>query len=1011
NLMQFIIRSGEFSDILRYCLVKDPDQRPTAADVLRHPFLAKAKNNAGVRALISEAKAEVVEVEEQVIPDDVNPIDTTAVDGVVQPTESIVANGLAIAEEPDQPVIATATYAVVLKKSDREHHKKPAPPRPTAEAKTPTETKVFPAENIYEEVVERKSPTENTVLPLNVEPPPADLVEEIVRTSPDETVTPVNVSPVNENQSSLSDVVATSSSVEHVPSPPLPSSETMETHTFVRDDAPAQDIVSVQCVSVASDGVADELPVTRAESAASDTLQQVVEAVVPQEEHVTQVVIAYDRDNTPAAIVVTGHRPAEEMNGWLHPEDEPELVELSRPGELLTEQMARHNEHTGDHPDELIRNMDSVEPPVITPDDVEVAFTKTESAGTSPVVFKRPISPAEPAGVIRGESGDAAVEQQQQSPPLTRADQCVEHVDVVVMDKSSASSPIVNGAFVQPTLRAGVIRRENRPSPSSSNASSERGHSLNISDRETVSVVSSSPVPFDDGQSSQDNINYVDPSETSSVATEDSFSDKENKARKVVNEPAVVMRRKRQGEASAENQRQRRTLKKTRKFVIDGVVVTTTSTKVIDPNEENRHKEDLQLRKEELRELKLLQKQEMKAFQDLATKAQNTKEQQERRFEADIQVLIRNYENDLDQLLKQQKQRLEREEQLQDADLRAATKKLSADHEKELKAFREALKQEQKLLKHECEVNIAKAERKEVYKARKEKLDQEQTAKEEHFISSLNDAMTHMIGRMKEQYHEKIAMMEKQFLQQKQQLIRSREADIWEREERHYMERHQLAKRQMKDIFFLQRCQMLLRFEKERDQIKRINEMREQELVKQLTAEKKLLPKRIRNEMKTRELMYRESLRITHISADQEKEKVRWFQEQEKKRYKAEQVRQEQKHSNRVEELRAAAEANLRELEQIQNEKRKVLMDTENVKLRALEVDHSESLQRWKNDLILRKQKLEEDFVKQAEERERFYSTTFLRNGDGDYGNSPTESSTDVDSAEISSSYSRSSRT
>lgn len=89
----------------------------------------------------------------------------------------------------------------------------------------------------------------------------------------------------------------------------------------------------------------------------------------------------------------------------------------------------------------------------------------------------------------------------------------------------------------------------------------------------------------------------MDRSDASSIATEDSFSDKENKNRsKMTSEPAVVMRRKRQGEAAGEHQRQRRTLKKTRKFVIDGVVVTTTSTKVIDPNEEIRHQEDLNLR-------------------------------------------------------------------------------------------------------------------------------------------------------------------------------------------------------------------------------------------------------------------------------------------------------------------------------------------------------------------------------------------------------------------------------
>lgn len=42
----------------------------------------------------------------------------------------------------------------------------------------------------------------------------------------------------------------------------------------------------------------------------------------------------------------------------------------------------------------------------------------------------------------------------------------------------------------------------------------------------------------------------------------------------------------------------------------------------------------------------------------------------------------------------------------------------------------------------------------------------------------------------------------------------AREAAIWELEERQLQEKHQLSKRQLKDIFFLQRHQMLVRHEK-----------------------------------------------------------------------------------------------------------------------------------------------------------------------------------------------------
>ena len=48
-------------------------------------------------------------------------------------------------------------------------------------------------------------------------------------------------------------------------------------------------------------------------------------------------------------------------------------------------------------------------------------------------------------------------------------------------------------------------------------------------------------------------------------------------------------------------------------------------------------------------------------------------------------------------------------------------------------------------------------------------------------------------------------------MQQKQQLMRAREAALWEMEERQLHEKHQLAKRQLKDMFFLQRHQMLVR--------------------------------------------------------------------------------------------------------------------------------------------------------------------------------------------------------
>jgi len=67
----------------------------------------------------------------------------------------------------------------------------------------------------------------------------------------------------------------------------------------------------------------------------------------------------------------------------------------------------------------------------------------------------------------------------------------------------------------------------------------------------------------------------------------------------------------------------KKTRKRTRKFEIDGVIVTTTTSKVIYGDEENeKYYDEHYFRKQELRELKLLQKQEQNNFKILHLKMQ-----------------------------------------------------------------------------------------------------------------------------------------------------------------------------------------------------------------------------------------------------------------------------------------------------------------------------------------------------------------------------------------------------
>lgn len=425
----------------------------------------------------------------------------------------------------------------------------------------------------------------------------------------------------------------------------------------------------------------------------------------------------------------------------------------------------------------------------------------------------------------------------------------------------------------------------------------------------------------------------------------------------------------------------RKTLTRTRKFVIDGVVMTTTTSKIIYADEEIID-DDQDLRKQELRELKMLQKQEARQFQDLLFKAQCDTEQLEKRHQQDVAHLLKDFENELEATTRQQKQLIEKLEQQQEETLKQASREVRAMQQNELKHFREQLKVEFRCAKQDIE-DLPKATR----RAKKDQLALDQADAARAFIDHLNAAHDAALKQKTEQYQERLASMERQFLLNKQQILRTREAAIWELEEKHMNERQVMALNQLKDIFFLQRHQMLVRHEKEMEQVKRINARHEENLLKRQSLEKRQLPKRIRSEMKTRELMFRESLRISTLnnkangvadSGNEEREKLRQFQESEKYRYKAEQQRQELKHQRQLEELRQSSINTIKELNQLQNEKRKALLEHETVKLNQMTSEHNNEKLRWNRNLKARKARLEEEFMRQRNEQDRFYNSGYI---------------------------------
>ncbi|EFB27673.1 hypothetical protein PANDA_001804, partial [Ailuropoda melanoleuca] len=424
-----------------------------------------------------------------------------------------------------------------------------------------------------------------------------------------------------------------------------------------------------------------------------------------------------------------------------------------------------------------------------------------------------------------------------------------------------------------------------------------------------------------------------------------------------------------------ETRRQKKTLKKTRKFVVDGVEVSVTTSKIV-TDSDSKTEELRFLRRQELRELRFLQKEEQRAQQQLNSKLQQQREQIFRRFEQEMMSKKRQYDQEIENLEKQQKQTIERLEQEHTNRLRDEAKRIKGEQEKELSKFQNMLKNRKKEVINEVE-KAPKELRKELMKRRKEELAQSQHAQEQEFVQKQQQELDGSLKKIIQQQKAELANIERECLNNKQQLMRAREAAIWELEERHLQEKHQLLKQQLKDQYFMQRHQLLKRHEKETEQMQRYNQRLIEELKNRQTQERARLPKIQRSEAKTRMAMFKKSLRINSTATpDQDRDKIKQFAAQEEKRQKNERMAQHQKHENQMRDLQLQCEANVRELHQLQNEKCHLLVEHETQKLKELDEEHSQELKEWREKLRPRKKTLEEEFARKLQEQEVFFKMT-----------------------------------
>uniref|UniRef100_A0A8D0B252 non-specific serine/threonine protein kinase n=1 Tax=Sander lucioperca TaxID=283035 RepID=A0A8D0B252_SANLU len=412
-----------------------------------------------------------------------------------------------------------------------------------------------------------------------------------------------------------------------------------------------------------------------------------------------------------------------------------------------------------------------------------------------------------------------------------------------------------------------------------------------------------------------------------------------------------------------------KTLKRTRKFIIDGVEVSVTTSKII-RDDEKKDEEMRFLRRQELRELRLMQKEEHRAQAGLNAKLETQKEQMQRRFDQELNAKKKHYDVELENLEKHQKQTIEKMEGDHHVKLKEETKRIKAEQERDYSRFQDQIKHKKKEVKQSAD-KLPRSQRKESLKQMINSF-QETKIREVSFQSKQKKVL--LLSKIISNNKREIAEMERECLNKKHQLVREREATIWDIEEKNLYERHQLLKQQLKDQYFLQRHQLLKKHEKEQEQMQCYNQRMIEILKGRQQQEKNRLPKIQRSEAKTRMAMFKKSLRINSTgSSSEDREKIKQFSQQEDKRQKAERLHQQQKHENQMREMIGQCDSNIRELQQLQNEKCHLLVENETQRLKQLDEQHNQLLKDWRDQLKPRKKALEEELNLKKREQEAFF--------------------------------------
>ncbi|CAL8096683.1 unnamed protein product [Calicophoron daubneyi] len=405
------------------------------------------------------------------------------------------------------------------------------------------------------------------------------------------------------------------------------------------------------------------------------------------------------------------------------------------------------------------------------------------------------------------------------------------------------------------------------------------------------------------------------------------------------------------------------TLTRTRRFVVNGQQITTTTKKVIRNNavERKLNEQEANKRKAELRAFRMLGKREARRTRDLAARASLQQEQLEAKLSAEFMTLHRGYEQNLETVSRNYRAQMER---------------LEKEFEVEAKRIRSESAKSERSLGGRRRQEIHNAFRSE-RKSNKGSLFPELAAclnSQRSCASTGNTRLTLFGAEEQTEFNSKLVRLADSFqsrfynlrqaeVLERQDLRMNFEQDKWKMDQRHMRMRHQLARSRLQDFFRIKREKLAGFLDLELSELRQSIASEREKLSAVHAIERKNEMKQAKVVGKQNLAAFQKQLRTTQPS--NVKERLREFEHNARKQLAEKLFELECRQRNQQELLEKSIFMRLRELELSHAERRNNLVELETERLQELDNEHDRELRAYvdslpRNQALLRQQFAEE---------------------------------------------------